>query len=289
MRHMNAKLVRAAGARLQGDQRHADARRLDQLQRAVRWLTVRVHRHHLTTCPTAFQQRASHLQRFGRCASDERQIGFFHVLLLEGTGQMPRRNTVFRQQQHARCVLVDAVHQPHSVLVPLGKRLKQAVDMANCSRPALNGKARRLVDGKPALAFGKMHRIKLFADLRSCLRHLFLCDRRVLHAAFTKMRRQAQCLPHLQPCRRFCLCSVQPDQASAQHLFHRPLFQPRDEPAQIAVDTSPILGFGHLMKPPVGLVLAGLVTHPGILPRNAVTIACVAKKAASDRPTDSPT
>ena len=32
MRHMNAKLVRAAGARLQGDQRHADARRLDQTQ-----------------------------------------------------------------------------------------------------------------------------------------------------------------------------------------------------------------------------------------------------------------
>ena len=32
MRHMNAKLVRAAGARLQGDQRHADARRLDQPQ-----------------------------------------------------------------------------------------------------------------------------------------------------------------------------------------------------------------------------------------------------------------
>ena len=223
MRHMNAKLVRAASARLQGDQRHTDTRRLDQPQRAVRRLTFRVHRHHLAARPAAFQQRALHLQRLGRRAGDKRQIGFLHILLLESAGQMPRRNAVPCQQQHARRVLVDAVDEPHAVLVPLGKRLKHAVDMAACSRPALNGKAGRLVDGKPAIALGKVHRIELLADLWRCLWHLFLCGRRVPGAPVTKMRRQAQCLPGLQPCRRFRLGPVEPDQAGAQHLFHRPL------------------------------------------------------------------
>ena len=255
----------------------------------MRRLTIRVHRHHLAACPAAFQQRALHLQRLGRRAGDKRQIGLFHVLLLEGAGQMPRRNTVLRQQQHARCVLVDTVDEPHAILVTLGKRLKHTVDMAACSRPALNGKAGRLVDGKPAIAISKMHRIELFADLRCCLWHLFLCGRCVLHASVTKMRRQPQCLPGFQPRRRFRLGPVQPDQAGAQHLFHRPLREPGDQPAQIAVNSRAILCFGHLVKPPVGLVLAGLAAHVGILPRKAVTIACVAKKAASERPTDSPT
>ena len=113
--------------------------------------------------------------------------------------------------------------EPHAVLVSLGKRLKHAVDMAACSRPTLNGKAGRLVDGKPAIALGKVHRIELLADLWRCLWHLFLCGRRVPSAPVTKMRRQAQSLPGLQPCRRFRLGPVEPDQAGAQHLFHRPL------------------------------------------------------------------
>ena len=86
MRHMNAKLVRAAGARPQGDQRHADTRWLDQPQRAVRRLTFGIHRHHLAARPAAFQQRAPHLQRLGRRAGDKRQIGFLHILLLESAG-----------------------------------------------------------------------------------------------------------------------------------------------------------------------------------------------------------
>ena len=113
----------------------------------MRRLTIRVHRHHLAACPAAFQQRALHLQRLGRRAGDKRQIGLFHVLLLEGAGQMPRSNTVLRQQQHARCVLVDTVDEPHAVLVTLGKRLKHTVDMAACSRPTLNGKAGLAVQG----------------------------------------------------------------------------------------------------------------------------------------------
>src|SRR5687768_3342097 len=81
-----------------------------------------------------------------RHALDQRPVGLLGVAPAKSLGELHRRKAGAGDDQHARRVAVEAVHQPRLLALGIAPSLQHVVDMADHTRTALHGKPGRLVE-----------------------------------------------------------------------------------------------------------------------------------------------
>ena len=170
MRHMRSQLMGAAGHRLERNPGQRTARSLhhrvisDGVARALLAVLRNAHEGFVLALFLGEESRNAALRQL-RHAGDQRPIDFPRRARAECLGESRRRKARLGDQQAARSVLIEPVHQPRTLAVRVAQNFQHAVEVPRGAGAALHRKPHRLVEHEHIVVFIERDRLEEIGGL----------------------------------------------------------------------------------------------------------------------------
>ena len=202
---------------------------------------VRVGRDHQFAIADAAlgQRQLDHALARLRIAGDDGPIGLLRAPLGEGARQPGRRVRRLAEQQHARGIAVEPVHQPRP-LQPLAPGRQQPVHVLGGLGAALDRQARGLVQRQHVLVLVEHQGLGVGDVARRQALAFPLAARLGVGQG-----RHAHHIAGLEPCVRLGARAVDPHLTRPEQLLQLDMVQVRPAPLEPAVEPDPRLALAH--------------------------------------------
>ena len=176
-----------------------------------------------------------------RQARHQRPIDFARRPRAERAGEMRSRKARLGDQQAARGLAIDAVHEARLLALGIAHHLEHLVDVPRHARAALHGKAGRLVEDEDVVVFVDRHLLQRLERLLRRVRELADDLRRI-----ELQRRDADALPLLEAVLAVDALAVDAEFAFADDALDMGERQAGEARLEEAVDTHVVLVRRHL-------------------------------------------